>query len=271
MRTLHIFGDSFSQPFKEDWVWTNQLGNKLQVTALSNNSHIGVSNDWIFSKIRDAILGNQEKPLVKNDVAVVVITSPYRYWFFKDKPQFSNYMISNWDEFATEHDKGITEAIKGYVNYIQRDELDLIRTEFQVGWLKQMRHQIEFDLLLIPGFSMTIDFAGIINVLGDLTGSVSNAEFVTPDDDEKWYKGGIDTRYNHLIKDNHDILADKCVHSLMTGTTLDLCVGFKRHILRGDERYTSKQVGPLLIPKAKKLNTTSDRYKDTKHWLTGDK
>ena len=118
---------------------------------------------------------------------------------------------------------------------------------------------------------MTIVFAGIINVLGDLTGSVSNAEFVTPDDDEKWYKGGIDTRYNHLIKDNHDILADKCVHSLMTGTTLDLCVGFKRHILRGDERYTSKQVGSSLITEAKELKATSPRYINTKHWLTGDK
>ena len=150
MRTLHIFGDSFSQPFKEDWVWTNQLGNKLQVTALSNNSHIGVSNDWIFSKIRDAILGNQEKPLVKNDVAVVVITSPYRYWFFKDKPQFSNYMISNWVEFID--DKSIIDAIKGYVNHIQRDDLDQLKTEFQVGWLKQMRNQVGFDLLLIPGF-----------------------------------------------------------------------------------------------------------------------
>ena len=271
MRTLHIFGDSFSQPFKEDWVWNNQLGNKLQVTALSNNSHIGVSNDWIFSNVRDAILGNQEKPLVQGDVVVVILTSPYRYWFFKDRPQLSNYMISNWDEFATKDDKGVIDAIKGYVNYIQRDELDLIRTEFQIGWLKQMSRQIGFDLLLIPGFSMTIDFTGLPDVLGDLTGSVSNAEFISTKDDSTWYKGGIDTRYNHLSKDNHEILADKCVHSLMTRNPLDLCIGFKRQFLRGDERYTSKQVGPSLVSQAKELKATSSRYVDTQHWLTGDK
>ena len=268
MRTLHIFGDSFSQPFKEDWVWPNQIGKKLKVNALSNNSHIGVSNDWIFSNIREAILGKQKVPLVKNDVVIVVLTSPHRYWFFKDKPQFSNYMISNWDEFASKKE---LDAIKGYVNHIQRDELDLIRTEFQVGWLKQMRNQIGFDLLLIPGFSSTIDFSGIPEVLGDLTGSVSNAEFVTAKDDTTWYKGGIDTRYNHLSKDNHEVLADKCVHSLMTENPLDLCVGFKRHFLRGDERYTSKQVGPSLISQAQELTATSLRDVDTKHWLTGDK
>lgn len=268
MRTLHIFGDSFTQNFDDDWIWTKQLATKLKVDKLANDSSIGVSNDWIFGNVRKAIL---EQRLLKDDTVVVVVTSPYRYWFFKDKPELSNYMITNWDEFATDSDKSITEAIKGYVNHIQRDELDLIRTEFQVGWLKQMRSQIGFDLLLIPGFTMTIDFAGIINVLGDLTGSVSNAEFVSPDDDKKWYKQGIDTRYNHLCKVNHGILADKCVNSLMTGTTLDLCIGFKRHILRSDERETSKEVGPSLIPKAKKLQATSNRYVDTKHWLTGDK
>ena len=267
MRTLHIFGDSFTETYEDNWIWTKQLATKLKVEALSNHSSIGVSNDWIFSNVRDAILGNQEKPLVKGDVVVVVITSPYRYWFFKDKPQLSNYMISNWDEFATEHDKGITEAIKGYVNYIQRDELDLIRTEFQVGWLKQMRNQIGFDLLILPGFDPIIDYSGMIDVLGDLTGSVSNAEFVSPDDDTNWYKQGIDTRYNHLCKDNHEILADKCLNSLTTGRTLDLCVGFKRHLLRADERYTSKQVGPSLITHAQKLKAESVRYGDSAHWL----
>ena len=268
MRTLHIFGDSFSQPFKEDWVWPNQIGKKLKVNALSNNSHIGVSNDWIFSNIREAILGKQKVPLIKNDVVIFVLTSPHRYWFFKDKPQFSNYMISNWDEFVP---KNKIDAIKGYTNHIQRDELDLIRMEFQVGWLKQMHNQIGFDLLIIPGFSLTVDFSGIPEVLGDLTGSVSNAEFVTPGEDTNWYRQGIDTRYNHLCKDNHDILADKCVSSLMTGRTLDLCVGFKRHFLRADERYTSKQVGPSLIPHAKELTESSVRDSTSPHWLTDDK
>ena len=269
MRTLHIFGDSFSQPFKEDWVWTNLLGSKLKVDALSNRSHIGVSNDWIFASVRQAILGQGERPLVKDDVVVVVLTHPQRYWFFKDKPQFSNYMISNWEEFID--DKSIIDAIKGYVNHIQRDDLEQLKTEFQVGWLKQMRNQVGFDLLLIPGFAMTIDYGWITNVLGDLTGSVSNAEFKTVDDDNNWYKQGIDTRYNHLCKDNHEILADKCVNSLLTGNDLDLCVGFKRHILTADERYTSKQVGPSLIPQAKELKAKSKRGNFTSHWLTGDK
>ena len=73
MRTLHIFGDSFTEPFEEDWVWTKQLATKLKVEALRNHSCIGVSNDWIFSNIRTAIL---EQRLRKDDIAVVVITSP---------------------------------------------------------------------------------------------------------------------------------------------------------------------------------------------------
>ena len=264
MRTLHIFGDSFTEPFEEDWVWTKQLATKLKVEALRNHSCIGVSNDWIFSNIRTAIL---EQRLRKDDIAVVVITSPYRYWFFKDKPELSNYMITNWDEFATETDKSIVDAIKGYVNHIQRDELDQIRTEFQVGWLKQMRNQIGFDLLLIPGFAITIDFSGIPEVLGDLTGSVSNAEFASPADDTMWYRQGIDTRYNHLCKDNHEILAGKCVKSLLTKEPLDLAVGFKRSILKASDRYTHKQLGPMLIIQAKQLSQKSNRTSKSTGWL----
>ena len=41
MRTLYIFGDSFTVDYKTDWTWTRQLADKLRVDAMMNNSIIG--------------------------------------------------------------------------------------------------------------------------------------------------------------------------------------------------------------------------------------
>ena len=106
---------------------------------------------------------------------------------------------------------------------------------------------------MIPGFEMGIDFTGLVRVHGDMTNTVSNGEFLTKKDDEQWYRKGIDTRYNHMIRDNHDVMADKCLNSILTGNDLDLTTGFKRSILRGDERLTHKQVGPKLVELSKEL------------------
>ena len=123
-------------------------------------------------------------------------------------------------------------------------------------------------LLLIPGFTVDIDYTDIIKVMGDMTGSVSNAEFVTEKDDEQWYSDGIDTRYNHMIKSNHEIMADKCTNSIVTGSTLDLTIGFNRHILKGNERLTATDhIGQQLVDTSNKLY--KDQPKGLKHWLKG--
>ena len=44
MRTLYIFGDSFTVDYKTDWTWTRQLADKLRVDAMFNDSIIGCSN-----------------------------------------------------------------------------------------------------------------------------------------------------------------------------------------------------------------------------------
>tara|TARA_X000001036_G_scaffold120973_1_gene114533 strand:- start:1831 stop:2625 length:795 start_codon:yes stop_codon:yes gene_type:complete len=260
MRTLYIFGDSFTVDYKTDWTWTRQLADKLRVDAMFNDSIIGCSNEWIMSKVKE----NQDK-ITKDDIVVIVLTSPYRYWFFKDKPELSNYRIGNWDNFAKKHEKGHVEAVRGYVNYLQRDELDSFRLEHQVSWIKELKRKIGFTLLLIPGFTVDIDYTDTIKVYGDMTGSVSNAEFVSQKDDEQWYTDGIDTRYNHMIKDNHEVMATKCVNSVLTGNTLDLTTGFSRHILKGNERLTHKQIGPKLVETSNKLY--KDEPKNLSHWL----
>ena len=33
MRTLHIFGDSFTETYEDNWIWTKQLATKLKVEA----------------------------------------------------------------------------------------------------------------------------------------------------------------------------------------------------------------------------------------------
>ncbi len=262
MRKLYIFGDSFTVDYEADWTWTRQLASKLRVDAMMNNSIIGCSNDWILTKIKE-----QEEKLQKDDVVLVVLTSPYRFWFFKDKPELSNFKIANWDNFAKEHEKGHVDAVRGYVNYLQHDELDSFRLQQQVSWLKELQRRIGFTLLVIPGFSVDFDYTDLIKVYGDMTGSVSNPEFVSPKDDEEWYNDGIDTRYNHMIKSNHEILADKCLNSIVTGNTLDLTQGFHYKILKGHERLTAtKHIGPKLVKTSNELYGNEPKRK--RHWLS---
>ena len=134
-----------------------------------------------------------------------------------------------------------------------------------MSWLKELKRKIGFTLLLIPGFTVDIDYTDVIKVYGDMTGSISNAEFVSEKDDEQWYSDGIDTRYNHMIKDNHEIMADKCLNSILTNNTLDLTVGFNRGILKGNERLTHKQIGPKLVETSNELY--KDQPKNLSHWL----
>ena len=100
---------------------------------------------------------------------MVVLTSPYRYWFFEDKPELSNYRIANWDNFAKENEKGHVNAVMGYVNYLQRDDLDSFRVEQQGLGSKELKRNIGFTLLLIPGFTVDIDYTDVIKAMGDMT------------------------------------------------------------------------------------------------------
>ena len=261
MRKIYFFGDSFTVDYQTDWTWTRQVAQRLNVDGLVNHSMIGTSNDWILMQLRDNL-----KDITSNDIVIVVLTSLYRYWFFKDKPELSNYMIGNWDNFAKQTgDKSQVDAVKGYVTHLQRDDLDQFRFQQQVAWLKGTQKSYGFDMLVIPGFTMDIDYSGMIPVIGDMTGSVSNGEFKTAKDDEKWYSDGIDTRYNHMLQVNHTITADKVVNSLLTKAPLDLQVGFNRFILEGHERLTHKQIGPKLVQTSNDLYGESD--KKGGHWL----
>lgn len=250
-RKIYFFGDSFTVDYETDWTWTRQLAEKLHVSNMANNSQPGSSNDWILSQLRDHI-----KDITPNDVVVLALTSLYRYWFFKDSPELSNFRIGNWDHLAQKH-SGIPseacEAIKGYVNHIQRDDLDQFRFETQVAWLKGVQSSVGFQMLLIPGFDLRIDYNNLTRVHGNMTETVSCAEFVDKKAETEWYRNGIDTRYNHMIRDNHDIMSDKCLNSILTGNDLDLRTGFKRNILRSDERVTHKQIGPKLVELNEKL------------------
>ena len=55
------------------------------------------------------------------------------------------------------------DAVKGYVTHLQRDDLDQFRFQQQVAWLKGTQKSYGFDMLVIPGFTMDIDYRGMIS------------------------------------------------------------------------------------------------------------
>ena len=48
MRTLYIFGDSFTVDYKTDWTWTRQLADKLRVDAMMNNSNAPAASNNVL-------------------------------------------------------------------------------------------------------------------------------------------------------------------------------------------------------------------------------
>jgi len=218
---LWVFGDSYcieSQiPREEDFLWDydynwiDYISQGLGVGDVRVVSQHGVSNDWIFKHFIDSTSDFQS-----GDYIVVQLTSNRRKWFFPEDPYLSN--ISN--SFGYDHPKPVRQAIDGYIQYLQNDQLDNIQyTAYTYASMLVAQTRPDLKILLLPGFHP------VPNVIGNLTTNVCNYELDDPSLFLEKHKG-FDPRLNHMSHENHKILANKIIDFFNNGTLIDLTTGF---------------------------------------------
>jgi len=223
---LWVFGDSFSVAREninkgdiEQWqLWHERLANNLGFLEYQNFSNWGVSNDYILDQLLTHQLEYQD-----GDYIVIQLTSARRQWFFKEKPELSNYYVVDIKEAITDAE---SRAIDMYINHLHRPEIDELRYFMLVKTLERLSQELNHcKILILPGFH------AIPGVEGTLM-NICNGEFVSTETRLSWYETHfIDPRPNHFGQDNHSILADRITDFFQTGKTVDLASGFKHGFL----------------------------------------
>jgi len=229
MNRLFVVGDSFSadnlvqgDPYK---AWYRQTADKLNLKC-DNHSLIGSSQDWCWWKLAQNIT-----ELTPQDQIVVVITHPGRFWFFDDKPQMTNYQILNIDDELNQEQ---LDAVKKFIMHVQRPPLDIQMQSHRLGWLDaQIRlHKLKpaqvvcaFPIFIQEQFNFKehvnwLNYENIHVSKGDLI-SIERREYTEGTDENKLWQG-YDCRYNHLIKQNHEVLSDLLVEAIKNNTSVDL-------------------------------------------------
>lgn len=226
---LFIVGDSFSAPPKMGDTyepWFVQTAKQLDLNC-ENHSMIGVSQDWCFWMIAKHL-----KELTPDDQILIVLTHPGRFWFFDDKPQMTNPNIVNIDK---ELSPVQLEAVKSFMMEIQRPPLDLQSQSHRLGWLDaQIRlHKLKpahilcaFPLYVDVGYNMNEhinwnEYENVIISKGNLMMNIEVQEMQKGVDEYKLWKG-YDCRYNHMLKTNHGVLANKVTEGIKSKTPINL-------------------------------------------------
>ena len=225
-----MVGDSFAAAPKvgDDYrPWYIQATEKLGMNC-ENHSMIGVSQDWCFWK-----LSMHFKELTADDQILVVLTHPGRFWFFDDKPQMTNPNIVNIDK---ELSKDQLDAVLKFMTHIQRPPLDIQQMSHRIGWLNSQieRYKLRpahilsaFPLMVDIGYDMSEleDWSQYKNVIisnGNLQNDIQIKELKQGEPSEYKVWKGYDCRYNHLIKSNHEVLAERVYQGITNGTPIDL-------------------------------------------------
>jgi hypothetical protein len=251
MGRLFITGDSFSvaDVSNDIKLWSHRTAEKLGLTLINNSMH-GASQDWAWMCI-DNWLPN----MTKDDQLVVILTHPAREWYFEDKPHITNFNIIDLeDQVGNER----VQAMVSYAKHIQRLPRDIARVEQRLAWLSlELSIRDLNPTLIIKAFDQDIGRSQRYQNLKWANGTLNRVqinEFKIPDVDNInniWR--GIDTRYNHMILDNHEILADKIVDYFTQGNAIDLNNGFIESILdensMDDKIWTNQQLDPVYVEK----------------------
>jgi hypothetical protein len=216
------------------------VGNYFQVDSVLNNSIEGCCQDWQMDMFDKQIkLGN----LTKHDQLIFVLTSEHRFWYFENAPylsNLSNYRYEAWRRFVP--DKSKWDAGQNFASKIWRDEQAHRLQRHRLGEISYRCLALGLRKpIIIPAFINSInaqEWPHLNIAHGCLTEDVQALELkktfnVTEVMRDLWK--GMECRFNHLCKINHEILATAVIESIETDRRLDLVdAGFHKEIITLD-------------------------------------
>jgi hypothetical protein len=209
---VYVYGDSYAVNFQTDWQWYKQYA-KAKKAQCYVSADFGVSNEWICMQLYDDF---RKKRFNKGDTIFAVMTSAVRHWFLWDHPNVSNY--ENMRDIPLEK-FGITKdqvnAVEQYYRHIQSGYVDAWKYDATTTWLNHYARRIKQDfdanLIILQGFGNATDVhpEGALWIKGNLFNTVCEGEFKSDKAMDEYYELPIpDQRINHMLKDNHAVLAD---------------------------------------------------------------
>jgi len=245
MSRLFVVGDSFTsppelftfeRPLPDKELWPEQVA-KLLNLSLQNHSCHGSAQDFAWAQLHKIFkLGFN-----KNDRLIIVLTDPWRFWFFHDQPDTTNISIIDLENFASENQ---VKAISSYFTEVQRPQLDTMWLIHRLAWLDRAleKHNLAKPLIML-GFPQFLgeaeDYENYYVANGSLFEDVQKPEFKgykeNPELDTTYLLRGLDPRYNHLCYRNHNIMADKVVNFFQNGDAVDLTQGFHQGVFAEDD------------------------------------
>jgi len=139
MAKLFILGDSFSFPHKtENKLWpiiagehlSKKIGTEVEVV---NYSLIGASQDYVWKQI-DNILPQ----ITADDYLIIILTSCDRFWYFENRPEYSNLMSLENITQVTEN-RTLQNALVAFITKIWRHSLAIQLQNHRLGYLPYKR------------------------------------------------------------------------------------------------------------------------------------
>ena len=232
---LIVVGDSFSQlpgpkdPFKN---WCQQAASALEM-PLVVSAGAGVSQDWQWDQLQQLF-----EHITPEDRVLVVPTHCERQWFVADQPAYTHVNCANLPE---ELGVAVAEAIRHYCVHLQRPDLDLQHQAHRLGWLHAQVDRVgAHPVWVLPGFRLhwiirgiqtsTPEYwdhfriRGLHNLLlsdQNLYEAIQEREMQSGESTNTVFQG-VDVRYNHLLRHNHEILAECVVRAIQSKQPVDL-------------------------------------------------
>lgn len=248
MKNLWLFGDSYAVDHAVDWQWYKQLA-KLKNKIPHSMADYGVANSWISMQMFEYLNNGH---IQSGDTVVVVTTHCIRHWFLWDHPNVSNYQnMTHLDpnHFGISRDQ--IRAIEYYYKHIQSGYQDAWLYDANTAWLNhyaEILKQRGIEFIILQGFSNATDIQpqGTTVVSNSLFETVCTLEFKDQKTMDAWYERDIpDQRVNHMMKDNHTVLAN----ALATKQEFDLAdLDWKQGLLSvGTQSLFKDQLSPKLL------------------------
>jgi len=228
MSALWVCGNSFTVQ-DNDWnTWIKQVTDRNNY----NPAYLSIGNsslDYIYQTF------NEFRPYVEEgDVIILAITDTNRRWFIRSEPDNAVFRsVTREDE--------VGEAMNAYLQHL--DNLTVFETYLEnfLHNLNNFSRKKKVHTILIPCFEHVDEiinnpqykkrFESLHIADGNLM-VLSRNEF----EPGEFLASGIlrtvyDPRANHLIRSNHDIMANKLQENIENKTPITLKKGFKENIL----------------------------------------
>jgi hypothetical protein len=250
---IYLFGDSFAQcTYKEDTLLYQKtypaiLANHYK-TKVKSYARGGVANSFIFKSFNDLFGGI--KKFNDDDIVIINITASSRIWFWENSPELTDTkkVQAAWKkEYVKFFERGVNvrelhnfyKFYQLYMHFFYFEERERTLIENFILSLIKRTDNLNKPPIIIPCFDDEWKWTKKIVKKKKLPIIVPNLHL--DDISRNEIKGTIPTthnwecRINHLMPENHLILADKIINADKNTNNINFKSNFKKDLIESKD------------------------------------